>query len=193
MTRLVADDVVSTEPERASLRALREATRTADGPMERHCLRVFVIAERSGAELGRRVDREVLLCASLLHEIGAYPIAATGDVYTADGRRFAGQLLDPFGWPEMRIRACGDAIENHHRLSEVWELGPETELVRRADLVDVSGGLVAFGLSRGWLRGLFSAVSREGLYTEIGRIVAGFIRDRPETIPDIPKGSESST
>jgi hypothetical protein len=160
--------------------------------MERHCLRVFVIAERSAMDLGRRIDREVLLCASLLHEIGAYPIAATGDVYTSDGRRFAERLLDPFAWPEIRVRACGDAIENHHRLSPVWELGPETELVRRADLVDVSAGVVAFGVSRSWLRGLFSAVSRDGIYTEIGRIVAGFARDRPQTIPRIIEGSGST-
>jgi hypothetical protein len=189
MARLVTDEVVSTDAERASLDALREATSAPDGAMERHCLRVFVIAERSATELGRRVDREVLLCASLLHEIGAYPIAATGDVYTADGRRFAEKLLDPFGWPEMRTRACGDAIENHHRLSPVWELGPETELVRQADLVDVSAGIVAFGLSRAWLRGLFRAVPRDGLYGEIARIAASFVRDRPETIPEIPKGS----
>lgn len=185
MGRLVTDDVVSTDAERECLTALREATRMADGPMERHCLRVFVIAERLAAELDRRVDREVLLCASLLHDVGAYPPAATGDVYTADGRRFAERLLLPFAWPEIRVRACGDAIENHHRLEPVWELGPETEVIRRADLVDVSAGIVAFNLSRGWLRGLFTAVPRDGIYSEIARIVAGFIGDRPETIPAI--------
>jgi hypothetical protein len=185
MARLLADEVVSTDPERASLQALREATRMADGPMERHCLRVFVIAERLAAELDRRVDREVLLCASLLHDIGAYPPASTGDVYTADGRRFAERMLERFAWPEIRVRACGDAIEHHHKLSPMWELGPETEVVRRADLVDVSGGIVAFGLSRGWLRGLFSAVPRDGLYGEIARITASFVRERPETIPEI--------
>jgi hypothetical protein len=189
MARLVADDVVSTDAERASLSAIREATRTADGPMERHSLRVFVIAERMADVFDRRVDREVLLCASLLHEIGAYPLAGTGDVYTTDGRRYAERLLEPFGWPELRIRACGDAIENHHRTSPVWELGPETELVRRADLVDVTAGLVALGLSRGWVRGLFTAVPRDGIYGELVRVITGFIRDRPETIPRIVEGS----
>lgn len=192
MTRLVADDIVSTAAEKASLNAIREATRTADGPMERHSLRVFVIAERLAAHHDRRVDREVLLTASLLHEIGAYPLASTGDVYTTDGRRFAEQLLERFSWPEIRVRACGDAIENHHRTSPVWELGPETELVRRADLVDVTAGWVALGLSRGWIRGLFTAVPRDGIYGELVRVVGGFIRERPETIPRIVEGSRTS-
>jgi hypothetical protein len=185
MTRLVADDVASTEAEHACLVALRSATRTADGPMERHCLRVFVIAERLAEQHGRRIDREVLLCACLLHDIGAYGVAPEGDAYTSEGRRFAEQLLEPYAWPEIRVRACGDAIEHHHELSPMWELGPETELVRRADLVDVSAGIVAFGLPRGWLRGLFRAVSRDGIYGEIARIAASIVWERPETIPDI--------
>jgi HD domain len=168
MTRLLADDVVSTDAERACLKALREATRMADGPMERHCLRVFVIAERLAAELDRRVDREVLLSASLLHDVGAYGVAPEGDAYTSEGRRFAAQLLDPFGWTEIRVRACGDAIEHHHELTEMWEL------------------------SRGWLRGLFTAVPREGIYGEIARIAAGIVRERPETIPDIFGGEPYS-
>jgi hypothetical protein len=193
MTRLVADEVVSTDAERDSLAALREATRMADGPMERHCLRVFVIAERLAEIHARRVDREVLLCASLLHDIGAYDVAPAGDAYTAEGRRFASQLLEPFNWPEIRVRACGAAIEHHHELSEMWELGPETELVRRADLVDVSAGVIAFGLSRGWLRGLFTAVPRDGIYGEIARIAASIVRERPETIPEIFGATQSAT
>jgi hypothetical protein len=185
MARLVADEVVSTEAERACLVALRSATRTADGPMERHCLRVFVISERLAEHHARRIDREVLLCACLLHDIGAYSVAPQGDAYTAEGRRFAAQVLEPFAWPEIRMRACGDAIEHHHELSPMWELGPETELLRRADLVDVSAGVVAFGLPRGWLRGLFRAVAREGIYGEIARIAASIVRERPETIPEI--------
>jgi hypothetical protein len=134
----------------------------------------------------------VLLCGSLLHEIGAYPLASTGDVYTTDGRRFAERELEAFGWSEIRIRACGDAIENHHRTAPVWELGPETELLRRADLVDVTAGMVALGLRRSWVRGLFTAVPRDGIYGELVRVVGGFLRERPETIPRIVEGSRTS-
>jgi hypothetical protein len=185
MARLTADDVVQSDPERACLDALRRAVGGGDGPMERHSLRVFLIAERLAEALDRRVDREVLLCASLLHDVGGYPLASSGAVYTSDGRRFAAQVLEPFRWPEIRVRALGDAIERHHELTQQWEHGPETELVRRADLIDVSGGLVPFELSRGWLRGLFSAVPREGLYPELAKIVMQMLRERPETVPQI--------
>jgi len=39
-------------------------------------------------------------------------------------------------------------------------MGLEVELVRQSDLVDVTGGLVNFGLDRRWLR-TSSAKSRE--------------------------------
>ena len=58
-------------------------------------------------------------------------------------------------------------------------------MLRRADLVDVSAGVVAYGLSRGWLRGLFRAVPRDGIYGEIARIAADIAQERPETIPSI--------
>jgi HD superfamily phosphohydrolase len=185
MARLTADEVVGSDAERACLDALRRAVGGGDGPMERHSLRVFLIAERLAQDLDRRVDREVLLCASLLHDVGAYPLAATDDVYTADGRRFAADVLERFRWPEIRMRALGDAIERHHELTQQWEYGPETELLRRADLIDVSGGIVPFELSRPWLRGLFTAVPRDGLYGELAKIVMQMLRERPETVPQI--------
>jgi len=58
-------------------------------------------------------------------------------------------------------------------------------LIRRADLVDVSSGLVRFGLSREWLRDLFEAVSRDGTYRTIGFEVARVLRHRPLTCPQI--------
>ena len=104
MTPLAADGVVSTAAERASLDALRKAAGAIDTPMERHCLRVFLIVERMATDNSIDIDREVALCASYLFEIGIYPLASTRDVYTSDGRRFAKLLLEPFGWPEARLR-----------------------------------------------------------------------------------------
>ena len=136
MTALAADGLVSTAAESASLDALRKATGGPDTPMERHCTRVFLIMEQIAADLSLGIDREVALCASYLFEIGAYPLASTRDVYTRDGRRFAKRLLEPFGWPEMRLRLCLDMIERHHQLRSQRRYGAEVELLRRADLVD---------------------------------------------------------
>jgi HD superfamily phosphodiesterase len=48
--------------------------------MERHSLRIFLIAQRLTAGLGRAFNREVALCAALLHDIGLYPHASDDDV-----------------------------------------------------------------------------------------------------------------
>jgi len=53
----------------AALEALRAAA-GANGPMERHCLRQFAIAERRAGD--RAFDRELLLCACWLHDAGLY-------------------------------------------------------------------------------------------------------------------------
>jgi hypothetical protein len=61
-------------------------------------------------------------------------------------------------------------------------LGLEVELVRRSDLVDVSAGLVGFGLDRAWLRELFREVPRDGLWRLIGAAVRDELRHRPQTL-----------
>ena len=118
-------------------------------------------------ERGRGLDRELLLCAALLHD--SVPIlegARTGALRQrrqAPGRRHAGS----FGWEEDRLHRCLDAIELHHRLTPQSARGAEVELLRRADLID----LVSAGTGNRWLRGLAAAVPRDGVYREVGGIV----------------------
>jgi hypothetical protein len=176
---------VSTSAERASLDALREATGERGGPMERHGIRVFLIVERLASKEGATVDREVLLCASLLHDVGLYPRASEGGAYVTDGRHYAAGVLVSGRWSGDRLERCLDAIELHHELRPQWERGAEVELLRRADLVEVSAGLVRFGLRGGWLRGLFRAVPRAGFYPEIARLLGRALRERPATLPRI--------
>ena len=183
--RLLADDVASTEAERACLAALRDAVGEHDGPMERHCLRVFLIAERIATDRGHDSDREVGLCAAFLHDVGIYPAASQGGVYVTDGRRFAGRLLEPRGWAPERLQRCLDAIELHHELRSQWGRGAEVESIRLADRVEVFAGLSAAGVPRSWLRGVFRAVPRDGLYRELGRLVVRMARERPATMPGI--------
>src|ERR671910_332750 len=47
----------------------------------------------------------------------------------------------------------------------------EGALVRQSDLVDVTAGLVNFGLDRAWLRELSREVPRDGFWRLIGRAV----------------------
>jgi hypothetical protein len=75
-----------------------------------------------------------------------------------------------------------DACEQHHAPRSRMAMGLEVELVRQSDLVDVSAGLVSFGLDRRWLRELFREVPREGLWRLIGSSVLNELRHRPMSL-----------
>jgi hypothetical protein len=78
-----------------------------------------------------------------------------------------------------------DACEQHHAPRSRMALGLEVELVRRSDLVDVSEGLVSFGLDRRWLRDLFREVPRAGLWRLIGSAVLSELRHRPASLSQV--------
>jgi hypothetical protein len=147
-------------------------------PLERHCLRQFAIAERLAGD--RAFDRELLLCACWLHDLGLFTLSR--DPYVTEGARLAARVLEPFGWPPERLQRCMDACEQHHAPRSRIALGLEVELVRQSDLVDVTAGLVTFGLDRRWLRELFREVPRDGLWRLIGSAVLNELRHRPASL-----------
>src|SRR3954449_11680005 len=164
-TRRSADELVTSEAEAAAVGALRAGTGETDGGMERHTVRQYLIAERIADTRQIPYDRELLLCASFLHDAGLYGPASTGDVYIKDSARYARRTLEPLGWPEDRLRVCLDACEQHHAFTPRWSMGNEVELVRRSDLVEVVPELVRFGIPRSWLkRQLRRAVPRAGFW-----------------------------
>lgn len=179
------DELAVTPAERDALRRLREATGDIDGPMERHCLRARHIASELGARRGWTIDGEVLTVAAILHDIGLYPGASRGGVYTADGAALAREMLPAYGWHPERIELCAVAIDHHHELRNQLRRGPEVEALRLADLVELSGGLLTFGLDRHWLYELNRSVPRRGLVGELFREVGRAIRERPLTMPQI--------
>jgi hypothetical protein len=175
-----ADALSAAPAARAALETLR-ASAGADSPMERHCLRQFAIAERLAGD--REFDRELLLCACWLHDLGLY--THSHDPYVTEGARLAARVLEPFRWPPERLQRCMDACEQHHAPRSRMAMGLEVELVRRSDLVDVTAGLVNFGLDRGWLRKLFREVPRNGLWRLIGSAVLSELRQRPASLTDV--------
>jgi hypothetical protein len=180
-----ADELAQTPAERASLDALRSASGETDGAMERHCVRQFLIAERLAEDGAQSVDRELLLCASFIHHAGLFPSVASHESYLVDGRRLFERTLEPFGWPPERMQRGLDAVEQHHALSSRWSWGAEVELMRRADLVDVSRGLVRFGLDRWWLRTLYRELPSSGFHRFLARETWRMARERPQTLPRI--------
>lgn len=49
-------------------------------------------------------------------------------------------------------------------------------MTRRADLVEVSGGLITFGLPRAWVSELFAAISREHFYRDVAKLLGHAVR-----------------
>jgi hypothetical protein len=185
--------LVATQAEVASLEALRVATGETDGGMERHTVRQYLIAERIADTRRISYDRELLLCASFLHDSGLYDAASTGDVYIMDSARYASRTLDPFGWPVERLRVCLDACEQHHAFTARWWMATEVELVRRSDLVEVVPELRRFGIPRSWLKQeLWQAVPRAGFWpstleitrTHWRRMLPGMFRPPEPGRPD---------
>jgi predicted hydrolase (HD superfamily) len=179
------DQLAVTPAARDALGRLRDVTGERDGPMERHCLRTRYIADEIARRRGWGIDGEVLVVAAILHDIGIYPAASRGGVYTAEGAALAREMLPGYGWSEDRIERCADAIDRHHDMRRQLARGGEVEALRLADLVDVSGGLVRAGVDRAWLRSLNRAVPRAGLGRELARLVGGALRERPLTMPQI--------
>lgn len=162
------------------LAALRGACGQSEGPIERHSLRVFRLAERLAA--GRTIDRELLLCACWLHDIGLYPSVATKAAYVTDGRRVGEELARRRGWDEARITRLGDAIELHHEPRAQTHRGLEVELLRVADRIEVSQGLILSGILRAEFRALRREVPARGFVPEVLRGLARSARDRPATM-----------
>jgi len=185
--RLLADDIVETADERDALAAVRDVTGERDGPFERHGIRCFLLAEELAAERSLSVDRELLLIAGLLHDIGLYPAASRGGVYVTDGKEFARDLLAGRpGWAdEERLTRCLLAIERHHELRSQWDAGVEVEVLRRVDLTEVSSALVRWGIDRSRIQAINAAVPRDGFYRAVGGLLGHALVERPLTIPRI--------
>ncbi len=128
-------------------------------------MRVFLIGERMAKERELVFDREIALCASLLHDVGIFDTGSRSLRYINDGREVAhnvlGRVLD-----EARLAECLEAIARHHHVRSQWDRGVEIELLRRADMLDGFPVLVRTTLEHGWLRDLFRRLPRGGMYRQ---------------------------
>lgn len=174
-----ADGLVSTDAEKRSLGALRDASGEVDGQMERHCVRCFLLCERLAALNSKELDREVSLCAAFLHDIGLYDSVSDGGVYTQEGGELARKIGGEAGWTADRAQLCADACAYHHSITSKWDLGPEVETLRLADRVEVSAGLVKSGLTREALREVAAVAPPDRFYRSLLRIVGPELASRP--------------
>jgi len=183
----VAEKLLQSDAERGALAELRDASGETDGPMERHCARCFLLCEKLAARHNAELDREVVLCAAFLHDIGVYDSVTHGDVYTEEGAELAHRMALEAGWEERRARLCADACAYHHSFRSKWELGAEVETMRLADRIEVSGGLLRSGLTRDDVREVNAAAPRDGFYRGLVQVVWPVLRRRPLTLSSVFK------
>ena len=77
-------------------------------------VRCFLLVELLAEKHRLDLDREVVLCASLLHDIGLYPAVSHGGVYTDEGGELRPRLVREAGAGDERARLCADACAYHH-------------------------------------------------------------------------------
>jgi HD domain len=183
----IADTLVETDLERRCLDELRRASGEVEGPMERHCVRCFLLIELLARRRGIDFDREVALCASFIHDAGIYPELSAGGVYTDESGIVIERLFLDADADPGRAALARDACAQHHALRDQSAKGAEVELLRLADRIEVSGGVIRSGLSGREVGDVFERVSRKGFYTGIGALLVGVLRDRPTTLPRIFK------
>jgi hypothetical protein len=182
-----ADSLAQTPLEQRFLAELREASGEVDGPMERHCVRCFMFVELLAERRGVAIDRELSLCAALVHDIGLYDSVTHGGVYTDEGGALAERLFTEAGESPQRARLINDTCAQHHAVRDQSSLGTEVELMRLADRIELSAGVLRSGLSRGEVRVVFHQVSRDGVYGTIAGLVGHALRERPLSVPRIFK------
>jgi hypothetical protein len=182
-----ADELVETELERRCLDELRRASGEVDGPMERHCVRNFLLVEMLAAKRGVTVDREVVLCGAFLHDVGLYDSVTHGGVYTDEGGEFAARLFTEAGASPERARLVDDTCAFHHAVTDQSKRGVEVELMRLADRIEVSGGLLPAGLARSQVRALFAEIPRKGFYGGVAGLLRHALAERPLSLPRIFK------
>jgi hypothetical protein len=93
----------------------------------------------------RPSDQEEFLVAAVFHDLGIWT-HRTFD-YLEPSMRLAEQWLERAGRSDLR-ELVGRMISSHHKLRRAGGRDDPVELLRRADAVDVSLGLVRFGLPR---------------------------------------------
>lgn len=162
---------------------LRVTAGVDQGPMELHCRRVFHIA----VALSERVqevdaDAEVLEAAALLHDIGLYNPWWDGGPYPVASARAARAALADGPWPPQRVNLCLAAIRRHHAATDQSRFGREVELLRRADLIDLSSGRISYGLDRGWITALFGELPRDGFSTHLGGLLLRRSIEQPRAV-----------
>ncbi|HEX4871904.1 MAG TPA: HD domain-containing protein [Nevskiaceae bacterium] len=130
-------------------------------------------------------DRRRLMIAGVYHDLGIW---SDGTVdYLPPSRTRAEQHLQAEGRGAW-IEEVGLMIDEHHRLRRARAPAyPLVEVFRQADLIDVSLGLIRFGLPRETVRAVRRAFPNAGFHRRLMRLAGVWFRAHPLSPPPFLK------
>jgi HD superfamily phosphodiesterase len=115
------------------------ANRTLPGYLLRHSVRSYCWGVTLGKREGWTVDRRVLWCASLFHDVGLTSIARNTMCFEVEGAELARRTLQRFGMEEEAADRAAIAIILHMQAGVTLSDGVEAVLLDRATAIDVRG------------------------------------------------------
>jgi hypothetical protein len=144
-----------------------------------HIYRVFNVCRALAAAADGTPDApdrdDKIAYAAAFHDLGIWS-DGTVDYLPPSSRRLRERLErdERVAWS----RELSDMVDYHHKLTPVRG-APLVEAFRRADVVDLSLGLVRFGLPRAWLRELATAFPAAGFHGRVVQLVGGWAVRHP--------------
>jgi hypothetical protein len=147
-----------------------------------HSWRCHWWAMAFGAAGQHQVDEEVLLVASLMHDLGLADRAgaqASGCAcFTGHSVDMAMRLTRQHGWTEARTQAVGEAITLHMNGHVDLAQGVEAHLLQQATACDVIGARLA-QLPPRYRQQVLSAHPRGDFDAQFAAFMAGQVREQP--------------
>jgi hypothetical protein len=140
-----------------------------------HCFRVWNFCHALAGE-GEAKEAKIAV-ATVFHDLGIWSDRTLD--YLPHSKSLAGEYLEKTGrsaWKDEIL--C--MIEEHHKLTE-WKGDPEwiVELFRKADLIDLSGGLIRFNIYDEFVREVLEEFPNEGFHRTLLRLIKERVRTHP--------------
>jgi hypothetical protein len=162
-----------------ALQAMAELGHTA---VLQHSWRCHWWGMAFGQAGGLAVDEELLLVASLMHDLGMADAAGTQAsgcaCFTGHSAASAMQVAHTHGWPAARAQALGDAIALHMNGQVDVSQGVEAHLLQQATACDVIGARLA-QLPLNYRQAVLRAHPRGDFDAVFSRFVAAQARQQP--------------
>jgi hypothetical protein len=124
--------------------AIEYALKLESLPVANHSIRAFLFAKlfaaHQGVELDRDVSTDLLLCATVLHDLGLTEPGNREQRFEVDGADLAAEFLSGKGLPGDQVDEVWDAIAFHTLAGIADRKGGITALTHFGTMMDFGGG-----------------------------------------------------